>query len=95
MKYVFINTILFITLLIAQPRDLIPYSKTEFYYINKQGDIQDLDLTGKDSILASVREEDSDGRFYAVDRDGTVWLSGGISSGEEVEFTPLRKMESA
>ncbi len=91
MKYVFISTILFITFLIAQPRDLIPYSKTEFYYINKQGDIQDLDLTGKDFILVSVREEDSDGRFYAVDRDGTVWLSGGISSGEEVEFTPSGK----
>jgi lipoprotein-anchoring transpeptidase ErfK/SrfK len=29
--------------------------------------------------------------IYAVDKDGTVWLSGGISSGEEVEFTPSGK----
>lgn len=48
-------------------------------------------MTGKDFILVSVREENSDGRFYAVDKDGTVWLSGGISSGEEVEFTPSGK----
>lgn len=91
MKHVFIIVILFITFLTAQPRELIPNSKTEFYSINKKGLIQDIDLTGKDFILVSVREEESDGRFYAVDRDGTVWLSGGISSGEEVEFTPSGK----
>ena len=95
MRYIVVGiiffTTFFTTLLAAQPRELIPNSKTEFYYINKQGHIQDIDLTGKDFILVSVREEDSDGRFYAVDRDGTVWLSGGISSGEEVEFTPSGK----
>ena len=79
------------TFLPAQPRELIPLSKTEFLYINKQGVERTINLTGKDFILVSVREEDSDGRFYAVDRDGTVWLSGGISSGEEVEFTPSGK----
>ncbi len=79
------------TSLAAQPRELIPNSKTEFYYIDKKGTIQDVDLTGRDFILISVREEDSDGRFYAVDKDGTVWLSGGISSGEEMEFTPSGK----
>lgn len=79
------------TFLPAQPRELIPLSKTEFLYINKQGVERKINLTGKDFILVSVREEDSDGRFYAVDRDGTVWLSGGISSGEEVEFTPSGK----
>ncbi len=83
--------IIFFTFLSAKPRELIPNAKTEFYYINKEGYIQDVDLTGKDFILISVREEDSDGRFYAVDKDGTVWLSGGISSGEEVEFTPSGK----
>ncbi len=72
----------------AQDRELIPISKTEFLYINKAGKERTMDMTGKDFILVSVREEDSDGRFYAVDRDGTVWLSGGISSGEEVGFTP-------
>jgi hypothetical protein len=91
MRYIFASVVLFITFLSAQTRELIPNSKTEFYYINKKGVIQDIDMTGKDFILVSVREEDSDGRFYAVDRDGTVWLSGGISSGEEVEFTPSGK----
>jgi len=91
MKYLLINTLLFISFLTAQPRELIPLSKTEFSYINKQGIERKIDLTGKDFILVSVREENSDGRFYAVDKDGTVWLSGGISSGEEVEFTPSGK----
>ena len=91
MKYIGIAIFLFFTLLFAENRELIPLSKTEFIYIDKQGYEQDVDLTGKDFILVSVREEDSDGRFYAVDRDGTVWLSGGISSGEEIEFTPSGK----
>ncbi len=77
--------------LFAEERELIPHSKTEFTYINTKGIEKEIDLTGKDFILVSVREKDSDGRFYAVDRDGTVWLSGGISSGEEVEFTPSGK----
>ncbi len=74
--------------LIAGERELIPISKTQFLFIDKSGNEKEIDLTGKDFILVSVREEESDGRFYAVDRDGTVWLSGGISSGEEVGFTP-------
>jgi len=78
----------FLVVLSAQSRELIPLSKTEFLYINKQGKEKFIDMTGKDFILVSVREEESDGRFYAVDRDGTVWLSGGISSGEEVGYTP-------
>lgn len=90
MKYT-IGLFFFITILVAQPRELIPLSKTEFIYINKQGLEREFDLTGKDFIIVSVREEDSDGRVYAVDKDGTVWLSGGISSGEEVEFTPSGK----
>ena len=92
MKYKkIISTFLFSTLLFAEDRELIPLSKTEFTYINPKGTEQDIDLTGKDFILVSVREEESDGRFYAVDKDGTVWLSGGISSGEEVEYTPSGK----
>ena len=39
------------------------------------------DLTGKDFIVVSVREPGSDGRMYAVDRDGTIWWHGTISSG--------------
>ena len=91
MKYICIVIILFSTLLFAQSSELIPLSKTEFTYVNKKGTEKEIDLAGKDFILVSVREEDSDGRFYAVDKDGTVWLSGGISSGEEVEFTPSGK----
>ena len=91
MKYIGITIFLFSTLLFAQNREMIPVSKTEFVYISKQGVEHEIDMTGKDFILVSVREEDSDGRFYAVDRDGTAWLSGGVSSGEEIEFTPSGK----
>ena len=88
MKQIVIAFLLFSLCLFAQDRELIPFSKTEFTYIDKQGNEKDIDMTGKDFIFVSVREEDSDGRFYAVDKDGTVWLSGGISSGEEIGFTP-------
>jgi hypothetical protein len=39
------------------------------------------DLKGKDFIVVSVREPGSDGRVYAVDKDGTIWWHGAISSG--------------
>ena len=91
MKYLGITIFLLSISLFAQDREIIPYSKTDFTYVTKEGYEQDIDMTGKDFILVSVREEDSDGRFYAIDRDGTVWLSGGISSGEEAEFTPSGK----
>ncbi len=39
------------------------------------------DFTGKDFIVVSVREPGSDGQMYAVDRDGTIWWHGTISSG--------------
>ncbi|MEA3433691.1 MAG: L,D-transpeptidase [Campylobacterota bacterium] len=91
MKYIVVFIIFGNTILFAQSREIIPLSKTEFTYVNTKGIQKEIDLTGKDFILVSVREEESDGRFYAVDRDGTVWLSGGISSGEEAEFTPSGK----
>lgn len=91
MRAISICMICFLSLLEAESRELIPHSKTEFTYINKKGEFIDFDLRGKDFILVSVREEESDGRFYAIDRDGTVWLSGGISSGEEKGFTPSGK----
>lgn len=90
MKYILIIFLCF-TVLFAQPRELIPLSKTEFIYVNKKAEAYKFDLKGKEFILVSVREANSDGRFYAVDRDGTVWLSGGISSVKEVEFTPSGK----
>lgn len=72
----------------AQHREIIPLSKSDFLYIDKEGNEKKVNMSGRDFILISVREEESDGRFYAVDRDGTVWLSGGISSGEEIGHTP-------
>jgi len=63
-------------------REVVPLSKTLFEVINlKTGDKRIEDLTGRDFIVVSVREEGSDGRFYAVDRDGTVWWSGAVTSG--------------
>ncbi len=62
--------------------ELIPLSKTVFQLVHlASGKERIIDLTGKDFILVSVREEGSDGRFYAVDRDGTVWWSGPVTSG--------------
>ena len=62
--------------------ELVPLSKTVFKIIDlRTGRERIVDLTGKDFILVSVRERGSDGRFYAVDRDGTVWLSGAVASG--------------
>ena len=40
-----------------------------------------VDLSGKDFFVVSVREPGSDGQVYAVDRDGTIWWHGLISSG--------------
>ncbi len=60
--------------------ETIPLSKTVFQLI--KGDrVKKVDLTGQNFILVSVRERGSDGRFYAVDRDGTVWWSGTVTSG--------------
>jgi len=40
-----------------------------------------VNLSGKDFFVISVRESGSDGKVYAVDRDGTIWWYGTISSG--------------
>ena len=63
-------------------RELVPLGKTLFKvtYL-KSGKTRTVDMHGKDFVIVSVREPDSDGRFYAVDRDGTVWLSGAVTSG--------------
>jgi len=62
--------------------ELVPLSKTTFQLITlNSGKEKMVDLTGRDFIVVSVREAGSDGRFYAVDRDGTVWLSGAVTSG--------------
>jgi len=60
--------------------ETIPVSKTVFKLLKGEHE-KLIDLTGKNFILVSVREEGSDGRFYAVDSDGTVWWSGPVTSG--------------
>jgi len=60
----------------------MPLSKTVFKVSTfATGEEKTIDLTHQNFIIVSVREVGSDGRFYAVDKDGTVWWSGAITSG--------------
>ncbi len=69
--------------------ELIPVSKTVFKVINLDTEKEKtIDLTGKNFIIVSVREPGSDGRFYAVDSDGTVWWSGAVTSGADEFKSP-------
>ena len=62
--------------------ELIPISKTVFKVRTfSTGKEKIVNLTGKNFVIVSVREKGSDGRFYAVDSDGTVWWSGPVTSG--------------
>jgi len=66
----------------ALTHELIPLSKTVFKEVNLlSGKEKTVNLTGKNFVIVSVREKGSDGRFYAVDSDGTVWWSGPVTSG--------------
>jgi len=59
-----------------------PITATKFELTDVDGNyIKTVDLTGKDFIVVSVREPGSDGEMYAVDKDGTIWWHGKISSG--------------
>jgi len=59
-----------------------PVTATKFELTDINGNyIRTVDLSGKDFIVVSVREPGSDGEVYAVDRDGTIWWHGTISSG--------------
>jgi len=60
--------------------ETMPIAKTVFKMIKNDSE-KIVDLTGKNFIVVSVREHGSDGRFYAVDSDGTVWWSGPVTSG--------------
>lgn len=60
--------------------ETMPIDKTVFKLIKNNSE-KIVDLTGKNFIVVSVRERGSDGRFYAVDSDGTVWWSGPVTSG--------------
>jgi len=62
--------------------ELIPVSKTVFKVLDLATEEEKvIDLTGENFVIVSVREKGSDGRFYAVDTDGTVWWSGPVTSG--------------
>ena len=69
-------------------REVVPLSKTTFKVITPGGKTKVVNLKGKEFIVVSVRERGSDGRFYAVDRDGDVWFSGPITSGANDFPTP-------
>ena len=92
MKNFFIMLCCFLTIIWAEEEstgvlkelthELIPVSKTSFKLIDLETQNErTVDLTGKNFVLVSVREKGSDGRFYAVDSDGTVWWSGTVTSG--------------
>jgi len=67
---------------------VFPLSKTKFVYKQKNGVEKVVDLTGKDFIVASLREQGADGIAYAVDSDGVVWWAAPISSGAKGHETP-------
>jgi len=69
-------------------REVLPMSKTKFKIITPGKKDRIVDLKGKEFIVVSVRERGSDGRFYAVDRDGDVWFTGPITSGANDFPTP-------
>ena len=60
--------------------ETMPIAKTVFKLIKDDSE-KIVDLSGKNFIVVSVREPGSDGRFYAVDIDGTVWWTGPVTSG--------------
>jgi len=68
-------------------KETIPVSKTMFRVVNGYQNTY-VDLYRKKFIVVSVSEAGSDGRFYAVDVDGTVWWSGKIASGTQLFKTP-------
>jgi lipoprotein-anchoring transpeptidase ErfK/SrfK len=69
-------------------REVVPLSKTRFEVREDNGRNRIVDLKGREIIVVSVREPGSDGRFYAVDRDGMVWWTGAITSGADDFKTP-------
>jgi len=81
MKKMILLPILIAGLLYA--KEVTPLSITKFKTNNGT-----MNLKGQEFIVVSVRERGSDGRFYAVDRDGVVWWSGAITSGADDFKTP-------
>ncbi len=75
-------------LTLGNAKEVIPLSKTTFDIVSDNGSHTKVNLKGKEFIVVSVRERGSDGRFYAVDRDGDVWFTGPITSGANDFPTP-------
>ena len=65
-----------------------PLSKTRFWVTRDNGEQYEMDLKGKNFIVVSLREKNSDGLLYAVDKDGLVWRADNISSGKMGHETP-------
>ncbi|WP_457605688.1 L,D-transpeptidase [Nitratifractor sp.] len=86
-KSIRILCLIFLPLLLLG-REVIPLSKTRFEVVYDNGRSHTVDLRGREFIVVSVREPGSDGRFYAVDRDGVVWWSGPLTSGADDYKTP-------
>ncbi len=67
---------------IARAQDVLVISKTEFFYNEV---VHKMD---QNFILISLRETGSDGKFYYVDKQGTVVWAETISSGAKKFRTP-------
>ena len=82
--------VLSVGLLQAEDRKskVIPLSKSKFAVSGDNGEENIVDLTGKNYIVASLRERGADGIAYAVDSDGVVWWAAVISSGAKGHETP-------
>ncbi len=90
MRYLIGILVLMSTFLSAYEAEVIPVGKNKFVLKSENGSKDVIDMDGQDFILISVRESGADGRFYAVDRDGTVWLSSAVTSGIDM-LTPSGK----
>jgi hypothetical protein len=69
-------------------KEVIPLSKTMFKIVHDDGSFETVDMGGREFILVTLREKNSDGRFYAVDGSGVVWWSGPLTSGADDYKTP-------
>lgn len=67
---------------------VFPLSKSQFAVIDNDGNEKIVDLTGKDYIVASLREKGADGVAYAIDSHGVIWWAAVISSGAKGHETP-------
>jgi lipoprotein-anchoring transpeptidase ErfK/SrfK len=84
MKLIFLLLFSF-SILVSQP--VVQVSKTEFMVLGDNSR-KIVDLSGKDFIVVTLRERNSGGSIYAVDKNGLVWVYAVISSGAQGHRTP-------